>query len=182
MITRRAAIGAGLLSGSGALVPARGSFAGVRTSYPAPRTIEALLVDSTVAVPSQLAAFVKLTRPDVPIRTLDLDAASHAGLARLLSECSAVAGLSSGAGLFCLEQIAWDHGFRVTARTEQNMDDAGKEACRQDIAAFLAGVRLDENRHARARVVRPSRVDGFLHVWVIEKAGSRRRPSVSEAV
>jgi hypothetical protein len=86
-----------------------------------------------------------------------------------LEKSQAIAGISSGATLFCLERIAWDHGFRLTGRSQRCTSDPG-ETCLQDLAAFLGGTHPAANPPSLARAYRPSRADGLLHAWVMRKS------------
>ena len=55
----------------------------------------------------------------MPVVEVRLDAAGQAGLMRVLDKSHGIVGISSGATLFCLERIAWDHGFRLTGRSQR---------------------------------------------------------------
>lgn len=133
-------------------------------------SIDALLVDETIAMPGAVAAIIADRGRALPIVGVRLDAASHGGLMRVLERSQSIVGISSGATLFCLERIAWDHGFRLTKRRHHVAGDSLDEACCRDVAALLTGA------HARAAMVsaavrayRPSRSDGALHTWVMQK-------------
>jgi hypothetical protein len=134
---------------------------------------DALLVDGTIAMPGQVAAFAAASRPLLPVIGIQLDAVAHDGLMSVLARSRAVVGISSGATLFCVERIAWDHGFRLTHRRHHLAGNPGDAACCQDVAGLLAGA------HATAALVspgvrayRPSRSDGLLHAWVMQKSPS----------
>lgn len=165
-LTRRHAIGAGLAVASAACVNGIGAYAATART----RAIDAMLIDDTVAMPADLADAIRARRPDLPIVTIGLDAAGQAGLRQTLGEGGAIVGISSGATLFCLERMAWDHGFRLTARSQRAMRDT---ACTQDVAAFLAGASpAGAVARAHIRTYRPSRADSVLHVWALHKAGA----------
>jgi hypothetical protein len=85
----------------------------------------------------------------------------------------AIVGISSGATLFCLERIGWDHGFRLTGRSRRCAGDPGGDACREDVAAFLSGVHPPAaSTSLLARAYQPSRADGMLHTWIMQKSAS----------
>jgi hypothetical protein len=109
----------------------------------------------------------------LPVVAIQLDAAEQAGLRRVLDTSHAIVGISCGATLFCLERIAWDHGLRLTGRSQRCASNSGDDACRQDVAAFLSGAHpLAASPSLLTRVYRPSRADGLLHVWVMQKSAS----------
>lgn len=172
MITRRLVLGTGLAFAS---VAATGFGA---TAQAAPgganqRPIDALLVDETIAISPQMAAFVEASRRNLNVVGIKLDAGGQAGLMRVLSQSRAIVGVTSGATLFCLERMAWDRGFRLTGRSQQCSGGAGEEACRQDVAAFLSG--MQPVAAAQSRTYRPSRADGTLHAWVMHKSARNQR-------
>jgi len=175
MVTRRTAVGVGLAFASVACITGF-SACGPSARHPREaRSIDALFVDETIEMPRQLARVIRDYRQTAPIVGIRLDVAAHAGLVRVLDKSHAIAGVSSGATLFCLERIAWDHGFRLTARREWSASDARGDACRQDVAAFL------NEAHPPAagpsplvRAYRPSRADGTLHAWVMQKSAGPR--------
>jgi hypothetical protein len=173
MITRRTALGAGLAFVS--LIHASGSGASVYSARRrlGPLSPDVLLLDSNIALPEQLAAFVEGRSPKLTIVPLHLDAASHPGLMRLLNDNHAIIGISSGATLFCLERLAWDHGFRMTGRTQACADAFGDKACQQDIASFLGGAHSPSAAALPlVKSYRPSRADGVLHAWSMQKSAS----------
>jgi hypothetical protein len=168
MITRRVLLGSALVAAS-AIAPAFARVPGaISRSGPAPRTIEALLVDQTILMPRELSALIAAGRHTVPIVDLTLDAGAHNGLQQTLRESGALVGISSGATLFCVERMAWDHGHRLTARSPRSA--ANMASCRSDLAAMMSGARpAATSRSAQLGAYAPSRLDGLLHVWVIER-------------
>lgn len=140
---------------------------------------DALLVDRNIALPRQMAEFVDANSATVPVVAIHLDAASHAGLNRVFAESRAVLGLSSGATLFCLERIAWDHGFRLVGRSEASDRILDGTAPREDIAVFLAGAHRPTAPQAVA--YRPSHSDGALHLWVLQKSARTRLSAAGKA-
>jgi hypothetical protein len=122
-----------------------------------------------------LAAFIKAASRTVPVIGIRLDAAAHAGLLRVLDQSQAIAGISSGAALFCMERIGWDHGFRLTGRSQRCAGDLGADACQQDVTEFLREASGPAaSALPLARAYRPSRADGTLHAWVMQKSVTRQ--------
>lgn len=142
MMTRRTALGAGL---SVAAVACIGGSLAAGSGRPEQhgRSIDALLIDESIELPRQMATFITESRRALPVLDIRLDAASQGALMQLLDNSRAVVGVSSGATLFCLERIAWDHGYRLTAR-RQHPSDAASQACRQDTALLLSGAGLEK--------------------------------------
>ena len=173
--TRRNAIGAGLAFASVAIAQvARPAAAGAAIAPSRGKTlaIDALLVDETIVLPGQLAGFIEASRHRVAVVGIRLDAASHAGLQSLLGASQAVAGISCGATLFCLERIAWDNGLRLAGRSERSACAPGCDALRADVEALLYGSGLPaDSLSPAARSYRPSRIDGTLHAWVMHRPG-----------
>ncbi|WP_353228752.1 hypothetical protein [Novosphingobium sp.] len=143
------------------------------------RPIDALLIDATLALPGQLAALVQSRNPRLPRRTVRLDAADCDDLGRMLGQASAIIGISSGATLFCLERMAWDHGFRLTARSQRATSDV---AVLHDLAALVDGnLPASAGTPAQFRAYRPARGDGLIHLWAMHKPADRPlRAAVAE--
>jgi hypothetical protein len=133
------------------------------------RSIDALLVDETVGMPRAIAAFADASRRTLPVVAIGLDATAQAGLTRLLRDSRVVAGISSGATLFCLERMAWDHGLRLAGRNQMRSSALG-DASLDDVAAFLAGANPSGAAGKLVREYRPSRADGVLHAWILRKS------------
>jgi hypothetical protein len=169
MVTRRTVLGAGLAfasmicnAGPGATVPA------LRRRSSA-RSIDVLLIDQTIELPRQVSAFITASSRTMRVVGIEFEAAAQAGLSHVLDNSHAVAGISCGATLFCLERIAWDHGFRLTGRSQRCADRPGDDA--REAAAFLCGAHSAAASPALlARAYRPSRADGILHAWVMQKS------------
>jgi len=183
MVTRRVVIGAGLASASVAC--AAGFSAYSPTMGPGRKTgpIDALLIDETTEPPRQMAALDKEAGWTLPVVSIRLDASGQAGLARIFDTSHAIVGISSGATLFCLERIAWDHGFRLTGRSQRCANDPGDDTFQQDVTALLSGSHPPAASPSElTRAYRPSRADGMLHAWVMRKSASsyvcRRRRDV----
>jgi hypothetical protein len=172
MVTRRTAVGAGLAFASLAFTAGFGVYCPRVRPRRAARSIDALLVDESIEMPHQMAALIKASSRALPVVAIQLDAAAQAGLRFVLEKSDAIVGISSGATLFCLERIAWDHGFRLTGRSQRCASDADNE-CREDVAAFLSGAHPPTaSPSLLARAYRPSRVDGLLHAWLMQKSAS----------
>ena len=171
MLTRRTVLGAGLAFVAVACAAGFGAYGPNARRRREARAIDSLLFDETIEMPSQMAAFIKASRRTLPVVGIRLDAAAHLGLMRVLDKSQAIIGISSGATLFCLERVAWDHGFRLTGRSQRCASDLGDNACQQDVAAFLNGTHPSAASPSRlARAYRPSRADGTLHAWVMQKS------------
>jgi hypothetical protein len=118
-----------------------------------------------------MAGFIEASRRKVAVIGVRLDAAAHAGLKGVLDSSHAIVGISSGATLFCLERIAWDHGFRLTGRSGRSAAKPAIDALQRDVLAFMGGVQLPAaGPSPAARAYRPSRIDGMLHAWVMHKS------------
>ena len=181
MVTRRTAIGAGLAFATLACSAAVGAYGPTARHRREARWIDALLIDKTIEMSRPMAAFIEANRRALRVVGIELDAPGQVGLMRVLDKSQAIVGVSSGATLFCLERIAWDHGFRLTARSERSAGDPGDDACRQDVAAYLAGAQpVAASSSPLVRAYRPSRADGMLHAWVMQKSSPQFRLSFRE--
>jgi hypothetical protein len=182
MVTRRTAIGAGLAFGSVAWAAGFGVYGATVQGRSEARSVDVLLIDDSLEMSGQMAAFIQAGRRALPVVGFQLDAAGHAGLMRVLNKSQAIAGISSGATLFCLERIAWDHGFRLTGRSEGYASDPGDDAFRQDVVVFISGTEpAAASASPLARAYRPSRADGMLHAWIMQKSGPQLRQHRREA-
>ena len=182
-MTRRTVLGSGMIAASIACSVGSAASAEVIGYHAAPRPIDALLVDHGVEMPRLLATFVAARARTLPIVGIRLDAVGHAALVRVLRDSHVLAGITSGATLFCVERIAWDHGYRLTARSGRcsadldgaDLDDADLDdgACLQEAVAFLnAAHPSGRSLSVPARHYRPSRQDGTLHAWTMQKSSS----------
>jgi hypothetical protein len=137
------------------------------------RMIDALLVDQDIEPPAHIAALLKAARTHLPVVQIDLDAAGLIRLRSVLGESQTLAGVSSGATLFCLERICWDHGFRLTRRSQTHSHTPSGDAFEQDVAAFVGGIHLAASSPSpKARDYRPSRADETLHAWVLQTSAT----------
>jgi hypothetical protein len=164
MITRRMAIGSGLAV-AGLCGLATDTFAAVAASRRKGFAVEALLIDQTIAMPQSIAGFAATKAGTLQVVGIDLDARAHPALLRVLAGSKAIAGISSGAALFCLERLAWDHGFRLTERRARPAIDTRW----QDMAAFLDPNAGAPEASGTVRHYAPSRADGLLHSWIMQK-------------
>jgi len=174
MMTRRTVLGAGLAFTAVACSTAFGAPDPTARRRDA-RAVDALLVDETIELPRQLSAYIKARSLTLPVIGIQLDAASHGGLKDVLNRSQVIVGISSGATLFCLERIAWDHGLRLTERSQRGPGDPGDDACCPDVAALLSGTHpLAATSSQIVRAYRPSRGDGTLHTWAMRKHDASR--------
>jgi len=170
MMTRRTVLGAGLALAS-ACTAAFGECGASGRRHRERRSIDALLIDQSIEMPRQLPAFITACGRTLPVVGIRLDAAAHAGLRHVLDTSHAIVGISSGATLFCLERIAWNHGFRLTGRSQRCASDPGDNACWRDVTAYLSATHpLAAIPSLSTRAYRPSRADGLLHAWVMQKS------------
>jgi hypothetical protein len=170
MMTRRTVLGAGLAFTAAACTTAFGADDPSAHRGREARSIDALLIDETIEMPRRMSTYIGAARQSLPVVGIQLDAASHAGLMGVLNKSQAIVGISSGATLFCLERIAWDHGFRLTERSQRCAGDPGEDTSWRDVAGLLSGVNpLVASRSPDVRTYRPSRADGTLHVWAMLK-------------
>lgn len=176
MVTRRTAIATGLAAAALTCTPGPSAPGPIARGRRQAQSADALLIEENFEWPRQRAALIQAGGGPLPVLEVRLDAPGLVGLKRLLDKSHAIIGISCGATLFCVERIAWDHGFRLTDRSQHCARDPGHEACRQQVAEFLSGT---EALTARAssllvRTYRPSRTDGMLHTWLIRKSVNPR--------
>jgi len=182
MVTRRTAVGTGLAFTAMAWTAGFGAYGATARRSGEARSIDALLIDEGIEAPREMAAIIKANSRAMPVVGIQLDAAGQAGLMRVLDRSYAIVGVSSGATLFCLERIAWDHGFRLMGRSQWRAGAPGDETGQQDVAAFLSGVHLlASSPSTLARDYRPSRADGLLHAWIMHKSSPQFRQLRREA-
>lgn len=144
---------------------------------------DVLLIDGSITMPRPVKAFIEANRHTTSVVDIRLDAAGHSELKRILQESRTVTGVTSGATLFCLERIAWDHGFRLTARAQRNACDLDGHACIRDVTKFLARAHPAAIKPSSgAHTYRPSQMDGTLQAWTMHKsARSHFSPDTREA-
>ncbi len=169
MMTRRETLGAGLVAVAAVVSPVLAAMPASAAPGVAPLRLDALLLDGGIALPTPVAALVEAHGPTTTIAPLRLDAAGFADVARLLRRSTVVAGISSGASLFCLERIAWDSGFRLTSHIALSATDATFDECRRELAPMLRGQVPAAGDRAAIRHYAPSRTDGIVHLWMLHK-------------
>jgi hypothetical protein len=117
-----------------------------------------------------MSMLIEASRRTLPVVGIQLDAASHAGLMNVLTKSQAIVGVSSGATLFCLERMAWDHGLRLTERSQRCASESGDDPCWRDLTALLSAAHpLAASPSPVVRAYRPSRGDGTVHVWTMQR-------------
>jgi hypothetical protein len=97
-----------------------------------------------------------------------------------------IAGISSGATLFCLERIAWDHGYRITRRSEHEFKAIAANALKNDatvvaLADAIIGNKPETFAKAIApasRAYRPSMTDDTLHAWIMQPTVTSKQRTV----
>ena len=165
MITRRTAITTSAAFASIAIASGIDAKAATAIEIGQSGSVDVLLVDETIESPRRLAGLVLNDGPRLPQLAVRLDAAGQHDLSDVFAHARAIVGISSGATLFCLERMAWDHRFRVTAHSQNRADDV---AALQDLARFARG-RAPITTMLSAPAYRPSRTDGLIHVWTMHK-------------
>ena len=170
MLTRRTVLGAGLAFTAATCTTAFGAEDPTARRRREARIIDALLIDETIEMPHPMSTCIGAAKRTMPVVGIQLDAPSHAGLMDVLNKSQGIVGISSGATLFCLERFAWDHGFRLTERIQRCSDDPGEDTGWQEVAALLGGAHpLAAGSSSVVRAYRPSREDGTLHAWAMQK-------------
>ena len=171
MMTRRTAIGSGLTLVSAACASGFSAYAAPLRDREFGRSPDVLLLDGTIELPRDLGGCIQIARPMPQVVEVRLDAAEQTELLRIFNKSSAIAGISSGATLFVLERIAWDHGYRLASRSQCDVRDG---SWRQDFVAATCGLhRFSPNPVSTTRNYRPSRADGLVHIWAMHKAAPR---------
>lgn len=169
MITRRETLGGGLAAVAAMAAPMLAATPASAAPGVDALRLDALLVDDAIHLPAAITALVEVLQPATTIVPLRLDAAGLADVARVLRRGAVVAGISSGASLFCLERIAWDSGFRLASRRAVSATGATFEDCRRELAPVLQGQVSTAGNLAAIRHYAPSRTDGVVHVWLLHK-------------
>lgn len=177
MVTRREVLGAGLAltAISGAI--GSGSVRAVEERSGLPK-VATLVLDESLGVSTALVDFLHNRKPDLSLLTIRLDSFASSELKPLFNSARVIAGISSGATLFCLERIAWDYGYRVTRRSEHKFKAQTVGARKNDEAFLAIAHAIISNRpdsFAAAitptdRAYRPSMTDDTLHAWIMQRA------------
>ena len=175
LVTRRAVIGTGAVAASLAYAGSSAASARAADNRAAIRPIDAMLIDDGLDLPRPLADFVTARARTLPVVTIRLDAAGHSALNRVLNESHVIVGITAGATLFCVERIAWEHGYRLTARTQRGHADFNAANGRRVVAAFLNDAHpFTASPALPAAAYRPSLNDGMLHAWAMRKDARTR--------
>jgi hypothetical protein len=182
-VTRREVLGAGLAfaSISGAIgLNSTYRVSAVKDQVVLPK-VGTLVLDEGLGVSTSLVDVLHHRTPDLSFLTLGLDAVTSIELKHLFNSAQTIAGLSSGATLFCLERIAWDYGYRITRRSEHAF--SANAANENDATVLALANKIITNKpeaFATAiaptnRAYRPSRADDTLHAWIMETAVTTQR-------
>jgi hypothetical protein len=170
MMTRRTILSAGLVFTATACTTAFGAADPTESRRREARAIDALLIDETIEIPEEISELVEASRRRLPVVGIQLDAASHAELMSVLQQSQVIVGVSSGATLFCLERMAREHGLRLTERHQRCASDSVGNPCWRDVANLLSMAHpLAVNPSPNVGAYRPSRMDGMLHVWTMQR-------------
>jgi hypothetical protein len=187
-VTRREVLRAGLalasISGAIGLDAAFAATAGKdQLGLPKPG---AIVLDEDLEMSAALVRFLQSRKPDLPLLALRLDSTTSTQLKPIFNSAPVIAGLSSGATLFCLERIAWDHGYRISRRSEHLLDSVTANAADNDATvARLADAIIDDEPALFAtaidpagRAYRPSMTDRTLHSWILQMTATPRKSTV----
>jgi len=188
MITRREVLGAGvaLTAVSGVIGLNFASTASEVSDQNDLMKVRALILDEGISVSTKLVASLRTRTPNLELLTSGLDSFTSIELKRIFNSGVTIAGISSGATLFCLERIAWDYGYRITRRSEHEfnvgiVDAHGMDSMILALAnsimsnkpEFLAAASATSNR-----AYRPSRSDDTLHAWIVQTAVTSKNRTV----
>ncbi len=131
-------------------------------------SLDGLFIDETIQLSGTLLDWLYAARHTLPVVGVRLDARSHESLQQALSSGRTFLGCSTGATLFCLERMAWEHRLRLTDRRTLPIAQLNLQTLRQTVATVV-----DERpSHVASpvtavRTYRPSRTDGLLHIWLM---------------
>jgi hypothetical protein len=188
MVTRREVLGAGLAfaSISGAIgLNSTYRVSAVKDQVVLPK-VGTLVLDEGLGVSTSLVDVLHHRTPDLSFLTLGLDAVTSIELKHLFNSAQVIAGISSGATLFCLERIAWDYGYRVTRRSEHVFNANAANVLENDATVLALADKIIDNKpesFAAAiaptnRAYRPSRSDDTLHAWIMQTAVTSKKRTV----
>ena len=174
MLTRREVLTAGALFGS--LVPLTTlalfddakseatSFADTMALPP----ISALLTDYEVDESSRCAQDLRTQLQGITILPATLDAKFYGELNMLFRSHRSIGGITTGAALFCLERIAWDHGLRLAWRRSFTLAATGHDALPFPmLARSFTGDSRALTPSNPIRGYRNSRSDRLIHAWIL---------------
>jgi len=187
MVTRREVLGAGValasISSAIGLNSAYGASA-VKDHTGLPK-VDTLVLDEGLGVSTTVADVLHHRTPDLSLFTLGLDAVTSIRLKHLFNSAQVIAGISSGATLFCLERIAWDYGYRITRRSEHEFS-AKANALENDATVLALADKIISNKPESfaaaiaptTRAYRPSRTDDTLHAWIMQTTVTAKNRTV----
>jgi hypothetical protein len=188
MLTRREVLGAALVFATVSGAIGLNSACRVRavkdpTALP---KVGAMVLDEDLAVSTTLVDFLRNRNPDLSFRTIGLDSFASIELKHLFNSAQMIAGISSGATLFCLERIAWDYGYRITRRSEHEFNAKAANALENDATVVALAEKIISNKPESfaagiaptSRGYRPSRADDTLHVWIMQTAVTSKKRTV----
>lgn len=134
--------------------------------------VDALLVSESIVLPAGLRLTATGSGRTLPVIPVGLTHAQYGDLRRVLARYDAVAGLSSGAELFCIERIGWNYGMRLMqlhSREASSGDPLGNARAAMQL---LGRVESQVGPIARPANYRPSQADGLVHAWILQKPRS----------
>jgi hypothetical protein len=188
MVTRREVLGAGvaLASISGAIGLSSAHIVSAVTGQAGSPKVGAMVLDESLSVSSTVIDVLHRHQHDLSLLTIGLDAPGSIELKRLFNEGQMIAGLSSGATLFCLERIAWDYGYRVTRRSEHDFNTNVAHALANDATVLALADKIISNQPESfaaalaltSRAYRPSMTDDTLHTWIMQTAVASKTRTV----
>jgi hypothetical protein len=178
MVTRREVLGAGLAfaSVSAAIgLNSAGSVRAVKDQTGLP-VVGAMVLDGRLGISAMLADLLHNRKPDLPFLTIGLDSFTSIELKPIFNSALMIAGISSGATLFCLERIAWDYRYRITRRSEHEFKATAANATDNDATVVALADAIISNKPETfaaaiapaSRAYRPSMTDDTLHAWIMQ--------------
>jgi len=188
MITRREVLGVGLALTSISCAIGLNLACGVtavkdHTGLP---KLGAMVLDESLSVSPTLIDVLHHRKHDLSLLTIGLDAFRSIELKHLFNSGQMIAGLSSGATLFCLERIAWDHGYRMTRRSEHEFVATAASSPDSDatVSVLAEAIIRDRPESFAAAIAtgghayRPSMTDDTLHAWIMQTAVTSKQRTV----
>lgn len=177
MATRREVLGAGLAVGA-TLVSSGAAWIlddPVTERGPIRRAAQALLVSESIALPPGLDSLAAPHSSLVPVIRVGLAQGAYRELKRVLDRHEVIAGLSTGASLFCIERIAWDHGLRLMRLQQLDGPACDWRSLARPAMALIHPAREDVALKPGVSAYCPSRSDGIVHGWILQKADPKPR-------
>jgi hypothetical protein len=188
VVTRRKVLGAGLAitSVSGAVALYSGTELSAVKDPTGLAKVGSLVLDERLGISTAWVDFLHDRKPELRVLTIGLDSFVAIELKPVLSSGHVIAGISSGATLFCLERIAWDHGYRVSRRSEHDFvatvaNSPDNDATLRVLADAIISGRPDSFAAEIApagHAYRPSMTDDTLHAWIMQTAVTSKQRTV----